>query len=128
MSIAHVALWTRDLERMADFWVEFLGAEAGSIYESRRRPGFRSRFLTVGAGPSIEVMEGPWLEPHDDVRVERAGYAHIALSLGGGKAVDEMAARADRQGLLLSGARWTGDGFYEAVIRDPDGNLIEITI
>ncbi|WP_018236016.1 VOC family protein [Ensifer sp. BR816] len=128
MSIAHVALWTRDLERIAAFWVEFLGADAGSVYESRRRPGFRSCFLTIGAGPTIEVMEGPWLEPHDGVMVERAGYAHIALSLGSGEAVDDMAARAGEQGQLVSGARWTGDGFYEAVIRDPDGNLIEITI
>lgn len=23
--------------------------------------------------------------------------------------------------------RWTGDGFYEAIISDPDGNMIEIT-
>lgn len=128
MSIAHVALWTKDLERVAAFWVDFLGAEAGDIYESRRRPGFRSRFLTVGSGPPIEVMEGPWLAAHDGPDVERAGYAHVALSLGSGNAVDDMAARAAREGLLVSKARWTGDGFYEAVIRDPDGNLIEITI
>ncbi|HEE0241674.1 TPA: glyoxalase/bleomycin resistance/extradiol dioxygenase family protein, partial [Serratia marcescens] len=31
------------------------------------------------------------------------------------------------EGILLSAPRWTGDGFYEAVIRDPDGNAIEIT-
>ncbi|WEX77346.1 VOC family protein [Sinorhizobium numidicum] len=128
MSIAHVALWTMDLERIADFWVEFLGAEAGEIYDSRRRPGFRSRFLRLGGGASIEVMEAPWLAPHDAPHVERSGYAHIALSLGSGEAVDDMAERAERQGLLVSKARWTGDGFYEAVIRDPDGNLIEITI
>ncbi|MCA1368878.1 VOC family protein [Bradyrhizobium sp. BRP14] len=128
MSIAHVALWTKDIERIAAFWVGFLGAEAGAVYESRRRPGFRSRFLTLGAGPSIEVMEGPWLAPPEGPEVERAGYAHIALSLGSAQAVDDLAARAERQGLLVSEARWTGDGFYEAVIRDPDGNLIEITI
>jgi lactoylglutathione lyase len=128
MSIAHVALWTKDIEQIAAFWVDFLGAEAGAIYESRRRTGFRSRFLTLGAGPSIEVMEGPWLAPPDGLGVERAGYAHIALSVGSALAVDDLAARAERQGLLVSGARWTGDGFYEAVIRDPDGNLIELTI
>lgn len=127
MNIAHVALWTKDIDRIARFWVAFLGAKAGDVYESRRRPGFRSRFLTLGAGPSIEVMEGPWLVSHDTA-VERAGYAHIALSLGSGKAVDEMSRRAAQEGLLVSAARWTGDGFYEAVIRDPDGNLIEITI
>ncbi len=30
-------------------------------------------------------------------------------------------------GILLSPARMTGDGFYEAVISDPDGNPVEIT-
>ncbi|HXV30623.1 MAG TPA: VOC family protein [Sinorhizobium sp.] len=128
MSIAHVAIWTTDIERIAGFWIEFLGAEAGEIYESRRRPGFRSRFLTLGTGPSIEVMEGPWLTSPNGAAVERVGYAHVALSLGSGKAVDDMAARAERRGLLVSEPRWTGDGFYEAVIRDPDGNLIEITL
>ncbi|MBP1885592.1 VOC family protein [Sinorhizobium mexicanum] len=128
MNVAHFALWTKDIDRIAAFWAEFFGADAGEIYESRRRPGFRSRFLTLESGPSIEVMEGPWLAPHDEAIVERAGYAHLALSLGSGEAVDDMADRADRKGVLVSRARWTGDGFYEAVIRDPDGNLIEITI
>ncbi|MBB4186751.1 VOC family protein [Sinorhizobium terangae] len=128
MNIAHVALWTKDIDRIAAFWTDFFDASVGEIYESRRRPGFRSRFLTLGSGPSIEVMEGPWLAPHDEATVERVGYAHIALSLGSGEKVDDMAERAGKKGILVSGVRWTGDGFYEAVIRDPDGNLIEITI
>ncbi|MCA1407017.1 VOC family protein [Ensifer sp. IC3342] len=128
MNVAHVALWTKDIDRIAAFWAEFFDASIGAIYESGRRPGFRSRFLTLGSGPSIEVMEGPWLAPHDAAAVERAGYAHLALSLGSGEAVDDMADRAERKGVLVSKACWTGDGFYEAVIRDPDGNLIEITI
>ncbi|MCA1441851.1 VOC family protein [Ensifer sp. IC4062] len=127
MNVAHIALWTKDIDKIAAFWTDFFDASVGEVYESRRRPGFRSRFVTLGGGPSIEVMEGPWLAPHDDA-VERAGYAHLALSLGSGRAVDDMAERAEKKGILVSSARWTGDGFYEAVIRDPDGNLIEITI
>jgi lactoylglutathione lyase len=34
--------------------------------------------------------------------------------------------RAAAQGILVSPPRTTGDGYYEAVIKDPDGNLIEI--
>lgn len=128
MSIAHVALWTRDLEAVAAFWSRFLGAGVGEIYESRRRPGFRSRFLTLGDGPAIEIMEGPWVAAADPEGVERAGFAHVAVSLGSEAAVDAMAARASAEGILVAPARWTGDGFYEAVLRDPDGNLIEITI
>lgn len=126
-TISHVALWTRDLEVIARFWSSFFGAEVGEIYESRRRPGFRSRFLTLGDGPAFEIMEGPWVEPADPAE-ERIGLAHVALSLGSEQAVDAMAARAEAEGILVAKPRWTGDGFYEAVVRDPDGNLIEITI
>lgn len=28
---------------------------------------------------------------------------------------------------LLGGPRTTGDGYYEAVVQDPEGNLIELT-
>ncbi|MFO5881341.1 glyoxalase/bleomycin resistance/extradiol dioxygenase family protein, partial [Klebsiella pneumoniae] len=34
--------------------------------------------------------------------------------------------RAGPAGILISPPRTTGDGYYEAVIADPDGNLIEI--
>ncbi|WP_043625810.1 glyoxalase/bleomycin resistance/extradiol dioxygenase family protein [Ensifer sp. ZNC0028] len=126
-TITHVALWTRDLEAIARFWSSFFGAEVGEIYESRRRPGFRSRFLTLGDGPAFEIMEGPWVGPADPAE-ERIGLAHVALSLGSEQAVEAMAARAEVKGILVAKPRWTGDGFYEAVVRDPDGNLIEITI
>ena len=43
------------------------------------------------------------------------------------EAVDALAARMESVGLLVSPPRRTGDGFYEAVIRDPEGNLVEIT-
>ena len=72
-------------------------------------------------------MEGPWVTPGDP-KEERTGLAHVALSLGSEQAVDAMAARAEVQGLLVAKPRWTGDGFYEAVLCDPDGNLIEITV
>jgi lactoylglutathione lyase len=126
MKIAHVALWTADLDGLCRFWAETFGAVVGDLYESARRPGFCSRFLTLKGGPSIEVMQGPWITR--EVLQERQGYAHLALSLGSRKAVDAMAAQAAASGILISPARMTGDGFYEAVLKDPDGNLIEITV
>lgn len=126
MRIAHVALWTADLDGLCRFWAETFGAVVGDLYESARRPGFCSRFLTLKGGPSIEVMQGPWIAR--EVLEERQGYAHLALSLGSREAVDAMAVQAAAFGILISPARMTGDGFYEAVLRDPDGNLIEITV
>ena len=54
------------------------------------------------------------------------GWAHLALSVGGAEQVDAIAQRAGAAGILISPPRTTGDGYYEAVIADPDGNLIEI--
>ncbi|OJF96111.1 glyoxalase/bleomycin resistance/extradiol dioxygenase family protein [Pararhizobium antarcticum] len=127
MRIAHVALWTDDLDRLCAFWETTFDAIAGDRYESRNRPGFSSRFLTLKDGPSLEIMQGPWIAAPETMP-ERAGYAHIALSLGSRQAVDALADAAASKGILSSPARMTGDGFYEAVLRDPDGNLIEITV
>lgn len=127
MRLAHVALWTTDIERLCRFWETTFEAVAGPLYESSNRPGFRSRFLSLKDGPTIEIMQGPWIEAAA-AAPERAGYAHIALSVGSREAVDSMAQAAGRESSLVAPPRWTGDGFYEAVLRDPDGNLIEITI
>lgn len=132
MKIAHVALWTKDIDAQLAFWQRYFNGEAGEEYVSRNRPGFVSRFVSLAAGPSLEIMRVPTLLPAQaqaqaQEQEERVGWAHIALSLGDERQVDRLAQRAQQEGILLSAPRWTGDGFYEAVIRDPDGNAIEIT-
>lgn len=78
-------------------------------------------------------MSAPWIAPPaPDARPapdahERAGLAHVAIGLGSAAAVDALAARLEPKGLLAAHPRRTGDGFYEAIVRDPDGNLVEIT-
>lgn len=126
MRIAHTALWTRDLETAADFWRRYLGATTGEEYHSKNRPGFVSRFVTLPeGGGQIELMTGPWLSEENPA--ERIGWDHIAISLGCGEAVDVLAEKCRADGCLKSGPRWTGDGFYEAVIVMPDGTPVEIT-
>jgi lactoylglutathione lyase len=125
MPIAHVALWTADLDASTRFWTEHFGAVAGETYVSRNRPGFRSRFLRFADGLAIEIMTGPWIGGTADG--ERPGWAHLALSLGSEAAVDAAAATFVADGRLVSGPRRTGDGYYEAVVRSPEGALVEIT-
>jgi lactoylglutathione lyase len=126
MDIAHIALWTRDLKESATFWRRYFDAEVGDIYQSKRRPGFISCLVTLpGDCVKIELMTAPWIA--DVPGEEFVGWDHVAISLGSAAAVEEMAARCDVDGRLLSPARTTGDGFYEAVISTPDGTRIEIT-
>ena len=127
MKIAHVALWTNDLDRASDFYRDVFGAEIGEIYESERTQGFRSRFARLPEGPAIELMHLPTLAPHA-TNGPRVGWAHIAISLGTEDAVIAVASRMESNGTLVSGPRWTGDGYFEAVVSDPDGNLVEVTI
>ncbi len=35
MKLDHLAVWTRDIDRLAAFWQETFGAEVGALYESR---------------------------------------------------------------------------------------------
>lgn len=125
MKIAHMALWTQDLERQAEFWVTFFNSEINDKYCSKTNHGFESYFVRINNDIAIELMTKPGLSrvvPDNNM----TGWAHLAISLGSKQAVNELAKRAEEQGILISKPRTTGDGYYEAVISDPDGNLIEI--
>lgn len=120
----HIAVWTHDLDRSIGFWTAYFEAEVGPEYRSENRPGFASRFVTLPpSGLRIEIMTGPWVGPAPD---EAAGWAHAALTLGSRAAVDAAARRFQRDGLLRSAPRTTGDGYYEAVVAAPDGTILEL--
>jgi lactoylglutathione lyase len=127
MQVAHIALWTNNLESACAFWRQHFNAHIGEAYRSKRREGFISHFVTLENGPALELMTLPGLVDKPPREDNRTGWAHIAISLGSVEAVDKLVASLKPLDALVHEARWTGDGFYEAVIADPDGNLIEIT-
>jgi len=123
--VDHVALWVRDLETMRNFYVERLGGRSGALYHNART-GFRSCFIAFPEGPRIELMSDP---RRNRGREDGAfGYAHVALSAGGRDEVDSIVRALEESDVTVeSRPRVTGDGYYEAVVRDPEGNRIEIT-
>ncbi|WP_213992572.1 VOC family protein [Sodalis sp. dw_96] len=125
MNIAHVALWTRNLNAQVSFWQQIFGGISNERYVSKNRAGFESHFITLSQGPTIELMTLPKLSAAPE-HSEFVGWAHIAVDVGTKADVDRLADNARQSGTLLSPARITGDGYYEAVIADPDGNRIEL--
>ena len=123
-----MAVWTQDLERLRDFYERYFEARAGALYQSARRPGFVSYFLRFPGGDArLELMTLPGLAPAPNEST--VGYTHIAIGVGSRAAVNALAARMAADGVTgVSEPRETGDGYYEAVVRDPDGNLVEITV
>ncbi|MBD1554962.1 VOC family protein [Pseudomonas typographi] len=122
--VTHLALWTRDIDTLCAFYAKHLDATVGPLYLSQTRP-FSSRFLTFGGDVQLEVMHLPNLQSAS--AASRVGLAHVAFQLGSRDAVDAKVLRLAEHGIDIEGApRLTGDGYYEAVIRDPDGNLIEL--
>ena len=66
---------------------------------------------------------------HFSVYDQFIGLIHFAISLGNKENVDVMTQQLKEDGFeILDGPRYTGDGYYEAVILDPEKNRIELTI
>lgn len=127
MRLEHVAIWTTDLERLRAFYERYFEARAGERYRSVRRPGFTSYFLTFPDGDGrLELMAAPGLAA--TAGAAAVGYAHIALTVGSRADVEALTERMRGEGVpIVSGPRQTGDGYFESVVADPDGNEIEIT-
>jgi lactoylglutathione lyase len=126
--IEHVALWVADLEATCAFYAAHFGAVVGARYENPAK-GYASRFLSLGEGARIEVMTGAGLAQRSGpVPPRPLGLAHFALAVGSDAEVDRLALRLRAAGVpVVDGPRRTGDGYYEAVVLDPEGNRIEIT-
>lgn len=122
--LEHVAMWVRDIDAVAAFYARYFGARVGGPYRNPRKD-FESRFLEFAGGARLEIMRrGDVRERHAD---QQLGFAHVALTVGDEAAVDALAARLRDAGVpVLDGPRRTGDGYYECVVCDPEGNRVEV--
>jgi len=128
MRIDHIALWTHDLDRCKRFFVGYFEATQGAVYVNAKN-GFESCFLTFADGARIEAMKTTAFVPEICAPgAQRMGLTHLAISVGSERLVDELTQRIREDGhQVLDGPRRTGDGSFESIVLDPDGNRIEIT-
>ncbi|MGG0077814.1 VOC family protein [Bacillus wiedmannii] len=128
MKIEHVAIWVNDLEGMRDFYKQYFGGEENSLYHNPKKQ-FESYFITFEGGARLELMRQVGIDDNTQTQTQTMGYAHIAFSVGSKEKVNELTNTLREAGYpVLNGPRTTGDGYYESVVSDPEGNQIEITI
>jgi lactoylglutathione lyase len=129
VKIEHIAIWTIDLEKQKDFYARYFTARASEKYHNPKK-NFESYFLTFDSGARLELMSMPGISPKDaDVLKQFIGLTHFAISVGSKAQVDMLTERFRSQGITIVGEpRTAGDGYYESVILDPEGNRIEITV
>ncbi|MCQ2092218.1 MAG: VOC family protein [Fibrobacter sp.] len=126
MKIDHVAIWVKDIEKVCTFYEKYLGATLHPEYHNPAK-GFTSRFITFEGGARIEVMHRTDIA--SSISNTQLGWCHMAMSLGSKEMVDKLTAQMEADGITIVGQpRTTGDGYYESVVQDPEGNLVELTV
>lgn len=129
MKIEHIGMWCVDLEKIASFYETYFNAVRSARYENPVK-GFSSYFLRFTNGTRLEIMHTSGVcTKENENPLCLTGFAHIAFSVGSEESVDVLTSRLEEDGYTIAGRpRRTGDGYYESVVLDPEGNSLEITI
>jgi lactoylglutathione lyase len=132
MKLAQIAIWARDLERLRGFYEAYFGGVANAKYRNEAKR-FESYFLRFPDGGLLELMQRPDIRARPDAPADGGpapecfGQVHFGLEVGTPAAVDALTQRLASAGCpVLDGPRKTGDGYYESIVADPEGNRILI--
>ena len=128
MKIDHIAVWTKQLEKMKHFYEHYFQGVSGEKYINPRK-NFESYFISFEGSCRLEIMEKLEINKKlPDDQDEYLGITHFAMSTGSREMVDQLTNQMRKDGIRVVGEpRVTGDGYYESVVLDPDGNKVEIT-
>ncbi|MBF4472570.1 VOC family protein [Flavobacterium sp. HJJ] len=127
MRIDHLALWTLDLEKTREFYVRYFDASSNDKYINPKT-GLETYFLSFESGARLEIMTRPEvLSLKQDYTKRSIGFTHFAFDLESRENVDNLTDKLFKDGYEIIGEpRVTGDGYYESVVLDPDGNIVEL--
>ncbi|MBO7550997.1 MAG: VOC family protein [Fibrobacter sp.] len=129
MRIEHVAIWVNDIDKVCEFYRKYFGGVIQPLYHNPAKQ-FTSRFVTFEGGTRLEIMHRPDIKSSSEIMgEERIGFTHLSFSVGSKEDVDRLTRQMSEDEIQIVGQpRTTGDGYYESVVLDPEGNRVEITI
>jgi HAD superfamily hydrolase (TIGR01509 family) len=125
LQLHHVGIEVRELYAVELFYRKALGFQPRYRYVSQNTPGLRTVLLEKD-GVQVELLERPRDEGF--VTARRAGAAaHLSLEVPDVDGAYARLAALGLEGGALGRPRNTGDGFRELELRDPEGNVIELS-
>ena len=124
MTLDHVGIEVKDLYAVELFYRKALGFTLRYRYVSHNTPGLRTVFLERD-GVRLELLERP--RPDDFLARRAFAPDHLSLRVPDVDAEHARLAGLGFPGALVGPPRNTGDGFRELTLRDPEGNLVEIS-
>ncbi|WP_405325099.1 VOC family protein [Fibrobacter sp.] len=140
MKIEHIAIWVKDIDKVCEFYRKYFGGVVQPLYHNPTKQ-FTSRFVTFDDGARLEIMHRPDICVERNVGIDKIvshetlsdtqhlGFTHLSFSVGSKEEVDRLTQQMYSEGIPVVGQpRTTGDGYYESVVLDPEGNRIEITV
>ena len=127
MKIDHIAIWTNNLEQLKNYYIQFFDGTSNQKYFNPKTQ-FESYFISFETGCRLELMTNPDIETRDNHKSDYGGITHLAFEVDTKAGVDLKFKEIEAAGFsILKQPRTTGDGYYEFVTADIDGNIIEIT-
>lgn len=114
--LAHVCIFSRDVEASARFYEKVLGLEIK--FKFMRKGDWFGFYLDLGGQTNIEVFRKPEAEWSDTDRIN-----HLCLEVTD---MEAAVAHIAAQGVEVTGRKLGIDGTHQAWIRDPDNTRIEL--
>ena len=114
--------------KFLDIYVNYFGMKFNKRYTNTDK-NYSSYFLSFEEASSrIELMHRPDIKDSTGKQSVSFGLTHFSISVGSKKRVDDLTRKLRTDGYKIVGEpRTTGDGYYESVIEDCEGNWVEIT-
>lgn len=124
MRIHHIAIWTFRLEEMKEFYIRYFQGTSNEKYVNPKK-GFESYFIRFDDGAELELMSRADVQ-NVPIEENRRGLTHFAFLIDSKEEVLRLTEELRAKGYTVAGEpRTTGDGYFESVVLDPDGNRVE---